>query len=128
MYFKTRKLIVIKAMCSIMYHGMKIVIFIKVLYHFYIEADQVPPQNQRWRKLITNVTKSPILGLVGILDLPLYIKVDVVLIFKSFVFLKYILIYNSLLVLILSLSVANLLLYKIVNILDPKQTHKETVN
>ena len=88
----------------------------------------MPPQNQRWRKLITNVTKSPILGLVGILDLPLYIKVDVVLIFKSFVFLKYILIYNSLLVLILSLSVANLLLYKIVNILDPKQTHKETVN
>lgn len=118
----------IKAMCSITYHGMKIVIFIKVLYHFYIEADQAPPQNQRWRKLITNVTKSPILGLVGILDLPLYIKVDVVLIFKSFVFLKYILIYNSLLVLILSLSVANLLLYKIVNILDPKQTHKETVN
>ena len=88
----------------------------------------MPPQNQRWRKLITNVTKSPILGLVGILDLPLYIKVDVVLIFKSFVFLKYNLIYNSLLVLILSLSIANLLLYKIANILDPKQTHKETVN
>lgn len=65
---------------------------------------------------------------MGILDLPLYIKVDVVLIFKSFVFLKYNLIYNSLLVLILSLSIANLLLYKIVNILDPKQTHKETVN
>lgn len=88
----------------------------------------MPPQNQRWRKLITNVTKSPILGLVGILDLPLYIKVDVVLIFKSFVFLKYNLIYNSLLVLILSFSIANLLLYKIVNILDRKQTHKETVD
>ena len=65
---------------------------------------------------------------MGILDLPLYIKVDVVLIFKSFVFLKYNLIYNSLLVLILSLSIANLLLYKTVNILDPKQTHKETVD
>lgn len=65
---------------------------------------------------------------MGILDLPWYIKVDVVLIIKSFVFLKYNLIYNSLLVLILSLSIANLLLYKIVNILDPKQTHKETVN
>ena len=66
------------------------------------------------------------LDFVRVLVTPLHIHVDVALIIKSFVFLKYILIHidNIYNVLILLFSIANLLLFDIVTILDFKQICK----
>lgn len=50
-------------------------------------------------KADTNVTKSSILDLTGVLDMPLCIHVDVVLIIINLRFSKYILIHKSLLIL-----------------------------
>lgn len=55
------------------------------------------------------VTKSFRLNVVGVLDTPLCINVDVILIIRSFIFLKYILIHKKLLVSILLFITANLL-------------------
>ena len=59
------------------------------------------------------------LHFVKVQDTPLYIHVEVVLIIKSFAFLKYILIHtdNIYNVFILLFSIANLLLFNIVTIL-----------
>lgn len=63
-----------------------------------------------------------------VLDAPLYIHVNVVLIIKNFVFLKYISMYNNLSVLILLFSIAKLPLLNIVTILAVKQIYKKTIN
>ena len=63
-----------------------------------------------------------------VLDAPLYIHANVVLIIKNFVFLKYVSMYNNLLVLILLFSIAKLSLLNIVTILALKQIYKETIN
>lgn len=67
------------------------------------------------------------LDFVGVLDTTVWIH-DVVLIIKSFVFLKYNLSHNNSLVLILLFSIANILLFNIVTILPFKQIYKEMVN
>ena len=63
----------------------------------------------------------------GVLDMPLYIHVDMVLNIKSFLLLKYILIQSNILAFILSLSTAGLI-FNIATVLALKQIYKETVN
>ena len=63
-----------------------------------------------------------------ILDAPLYIHANVVLIIKTFAFLKYVSMYNNLLVLILLFSIAKLSLLNIVTILALKQIYKGNIN
>ena len=50
MYFKSTKLFVIKAIYSVMYHGIKIVIFIKILKSFHITGGSRAPEVTKMEK------------------------------------------------------------------------------